>query len=70
MLNIHLKRFEVCSFSLRKVNRHVEFGERLDLAPFCSSISQDLPHMRADQRQVLYSLFGVVEHSGRLTSGH
>ena len=40
VLTIHLKRFEVCSFSLRKVNRHVQFGERLDLAPFCSSISQ------------------------------
>ncbi|KAF0303100.1 Ubiquitin carboxyl-terminal hydrolase 16 [Amphibalanus amphitrite] len=55
---------QVCSFSLRKVNRHVQFGERLDLAPFCSSISQDLPQMRAGQRRVLYSLFGVVEHSG------
>ncbi|KAF0307341.1 Sulfotransferase 1A4 [Amphibalanus amphitrite] len=32
--------------------------------------SQDLPQMRAGQRRVLYSLFGVVEHSGRLTSGH
>ena len=40
VLTIHLKRFEVCSFSLRKVNRHVQFGERLDLAPFCSTISQ------------------------------
>ncbi|KAF0288220.1 Ubiquitin carboxyl-terminal hydrolase 16 [Amphibalanus amphitrite] len=70
VLTIHLKRFEVCSFSLRKVNRHVQFGVRLDLAPFCSSISQDLPQMRAGQRRVLYSLFGVVEHSGRLTSGH
>ena len=68
VLTIHLKRFEVCRFSLRKVNRHVQFGERLDLAPFCSSISQDLTQMRPGQRRVLYSLFGVVEHSGRLTS--
>ena len=70
VLTIHLKRFEVCSLSLRKVNRHVQFGERLDLAPFCSSISQDLPQMRLGQRRVLYSLFGVVEHRGRHTSGH
>ena len=70
VLTIHLKRFEVCSFSLRKVNRHVQFGELLDLAPFCSSISQDLPQMRSDQHSVLYSLFGLVEHSGRLNSGH
>ena len=70
MLTIHLKRFEVCSFRLRKVNRRVQFGERLDLAPFCSTIGQDLPQMRPGQRRVLYSLFGVVEHSGRVTSGH
>ncbi|KAF0308467.1 Ubiquitin carboxyl-terminal hydrolase 16 [Amphibalanus amphitrite] len=70
VLTIHLKRFEMSGSSLRKVNRHVQFCERFDLAPFCSSISQDLPQMRDGQRQVLYSLFGVVEHSGRLTSGH
>ena len=70
VLTIHLKRFEASSFELRKVNRHVQFGERLDLAPFCSSVSQDLPQMHPGQRRSLYSLFGVVEHSGRLTSGH
>ena len=43
VLTIHLKRFEVCSFTLRKVNRHVQFGEKLDLAAFCSSISEVRP---------------------------
>ena len=70
VLTIHLKRFEMCSSRLQKIHRHVQFGERLDLAPFCSSVSQDLPQMRPGQRRVLYSLFGVVEHSGQLTSGH
>ncbi|KAF0298310.1 Ubiquitin carboxyl-terminal hydrolase 16 [Amphibalanus amphitrite] len=50
VLTIHLKRFEMSSSGLRKVNRQVQFGERFDLAPFCSSISQDLPQMRAGQR--------------------
>ena len=70
VLTIHLKRFEVCNSSQHKVNRHVQFGERLDLAPFCFSISAELPQMRPGQRRVLYSLFGVLGHSGRLTSGH
>lgn len=39
---------------------------------FCngSAITEDLPQMRSDQRFLPYSLFGVVEHRGRLTSGH
>ena len=68
VLTIHLKKFGVCSFSLRKVGMFI--SERLDLAPFCSSISQDLPQMRLGQRRVLHSLFGVVDLSRRLTSGH
>ena len=63
VLTLHMKRFEVHSSSPRKINRHTQFGELLDLAPFCSAISQDLPHMRRGQRSVLYSLFGLVEHS-------
>ena len=60
VLTVHMKRFEVHSSSPRKINRHTQFGELLDLAPFCSAISQDLPHMRRGQRSVLYSLFGLV----------
>ena len=70
VLTIHLKRFEVRNLELHKVSRHVQFGERLDLGSFCSSASQDLPQMQPDQRRVLYSLFGVIEHSGSLTNGH
>lgn len=29
-----------------------------------------LPIMSGDESQVLYSLYGVVEHSGQLNSGH
>ena len=70
MLTVHLKRFEVSSFGPRKVNRHVRFEERIDLTSFCSVISQDLPQIRSNQRHLLYSLFGVVGHTGHLTSGH
>lgn len=51
----------------RKVNRHVEFPLVLDIAPYCSSLCQDV---RSGQRKVLYSLYGLVEHSGRLQTGH
>lgn len=51
----------------RKVNRHVEFPLVLDIAPYCSSLCQDV---KCGQRKVLYSLYGVVEHSGRLQTGH
>eukprot|EP00106_Octopus_bimaculoides_P014590 XP_014782032.1 PREDICTED: ubiquitin carboxyl-terminal hydrolase 45-like [Octopus bimaculoides] len=67
ILTLHLKRFEQIGFSTRKVNRHVEFPFLLDIAPFCSSLSQ---YVKAGQKKVLYSLYGIVEHSGRLSGGH
>ena len=70
MPTIHLKRFEICSFSQRKVNRRVQLGERPDLAPFRSSIGQGPLQLRLGQRRVLFSLFGVAECSGRLSNGH
>ena len=56
VLTVHLKRFEVSSAGLRKANRHVQFAERLDLAPFCSATSQNLPQMKPGQRCLPYSL--------------
>lgn len=67
VLTLHLKRFEQVGYSSRKVNRHVEFPFVLDIASYCSSLSQGI---KSGQKKVLYSLYGVVEHSGRLTSGH
>ncbi|XP_076466715.1 ubiquitin carboxyl-terminal hydrolase 45-like [Babylonia areolata] len=67
VLTLHLKRFEQVGYMSRKVNRHVDFPPVLDLAPYCSSLCGDV---RAGQRKVLYALFGVVEHSGRLQTGH
>ncbi|XP_071524258.1 ubiquitin carboxyl-terminal hydrolase 16 isoform X2 [Panulirus ornatus] len=70
VLTLQLKRFHHMGFNLTKVNRYVQFPLVLDIAPFTSSISLGLGNMSRGQTQVLYGLYGVVEHSGRLNSGH
>lgn len=60
MLTLQLKRFQQGS-ALRKVNRHVAFPQQLDLGPYCSSQAKGPTN---------YNLYGVVEHEGRMTSGH
>ncbi|XP_015921303.2 ubiquitin carboxyl-terminal hydrolase 16 isoform X2 [Parasteatoda tepidariorum] len=70
ILTLHLKRFQQVGMSLRKVNRFVEFPSVLDIAPYCSSACLILPHMSSVKDEILYSLYGVVEHSGRMSSGH
>lgn len=67
ILTLHLKRFEQVGYSSRKVNRHVDFPFVLDLAPYCSSLCQGI---KPGQQKILYALYGVVEHSGRLNAGH
>ncbi|CAC5376201.1 USP16_45 [Mytilus coruscus] len=67
VLTLHLKRFEQVGFTSRKVNRHVDFPFILDMSPFCSSMCQGV---KPGQKKILYSLYGVVEHSGRLNAGH
>uniref|UniRef100_A0A4W3JBY7 ubiquitinyl hydrolase 1 n=1 Tax=Callorhinchus milii TaxID=7868 RepID=A0A4W3JBY7_CALMI len=66
VLNLHLKRFHQAGLSLRKVNRHVDFPLVLDLAPFCSSNCKNV----GEGNQVLYSLYGIVEHCGSMRGGH
>ncbi|XP_061529789.1 ubiquitin carboxyl-terminal hydrolase 45 isoform X3 [Phycodurus eques] len=67
VITLHLKRFHQAGMNLRKVNRHVDFPLILDLAPFCSaSCKQNL----AQDDRVLYSLYGIVEHSGSMRGGH
>ncbi|KAG0431971.1 hypothetical protein HPB47_021285 [Ixodes persulcatus] len=60
VLTLHLKRFQQGS-SLRKVQRHVAFPVELDLEPYCSGQAEGCKS---------YTLYGVVEHSGRMTGGH
>ncbi|XP_013383302.1 ubiquitin carboxyl-terminal hydrolase 16-like isoform X2 [Lingula anatina] len=67
VLTLQLKRFQQVGYTLRKVSRHVDFPLILDLAPFCSSMCQ---RVQPGKKKILYALYGVVEHSGRLTGGH
>ncbi|KAM7382479.1 hypothetical protein PAMP_002206 [Pampus punctatissimus] len=66
VITLHLKRFHQAGMNLRKVNRHVDFPLVLDLAPFCSVSCKNL----AAGERVLYSLYGIVEHSGSMRGGH
>ncbi|XP_023016937.1 ubiquitin specific protease 16/45 isoform X2 [Leptinotarsa decemlineata] len=70
VLILHLKRFQVYRFRSAKVSKFVKFTTLLDLAPFCSKRSQNLPTFEEGQTKVLYSLYGVVEHSGSIHGGH
>ncbi|XP_071801065.1 ubiquitin carboxyl-terminal hydrolase 16-like [Asterias amurensis] len=67
VLTLHLKRFQQVGYSLRKITRHINFPLVLNLAPFCSTSCK--PYSDNNQ-QVMYALYGVVEHSGRLHFGH
>lgn len=52
------------------MSKFVKFSTLLDLAPFCSKRSQNLPSIEVGQNKVLYSLYGIVEHSGSIHGGH
>ncbi|RMC11991.1 hypothetical protein DUI87_11124 [Hirundo rustica rustica] len=67
VLTLHLKRFQHAGFNLQKVNRHIKFPEVIDLAPFCTAKCKNVAE---GNTKVLYSLYGVVEHSGTMRSGH
>lgn len=71
VLILHLKRFQVgprCMF--RKLSKHVAFPFTLDLAPFCASKVKTLPNVHRHQKKLIYSLYGIVEHSGSMHGGH
>ncbi|XP_071485111.1 ubiquitin carboxyl-terminal hydrolase 16-like, partial [Diadema antillarum] len=67
ILTLHLKRFQQVGYNLRKITRHIDFPMTLDVAPFCSSACKRYAN---SENRVLYGLYGVVEHSGRLQFGH
>jgi ubiquitin carboxyl-terminal hydrolase 16/45 len=65
VLIMHLKRFQVGMRGMfRKITKHVAFPTVLDLAPFCASKVKLLHHVKRHQKKILYSLYGIVEHSG------
>ncbi|RWS02922.1 hypothetical protein B4U79_06214 [Dinothrombium tinctorium] len=78
VLTLHLKRFEADGYlavNLRKITRAVSFPLHLDLSPFVSNIYAPICQLLGNSfasfsKQINYSLYGVVEHSGSLRSGH
>lgn len=61
--------------NFRKINKHIDFTEFLDLSDFTSDLCYDLTKINKWPRinrgdPIWYSLFGVVCHSGNLRSGH
>lgn len=71
VLILHLKRFQVgARFMFRKIVKTVSFPVLLDIAPFCGSKVKKLPNINPHQKKLLYSLYGIVEHSGGMHGGH
>lgn len=66
VLTIHLKRFLQHGYRLEKSNKQVEFPFVLDMSPYVSKMCVNLK----ENETPLYSLYGIVEHSGKLNSGH
>ncbi|VUZ41776.1 unnamed protein product [Hymenolepis diminuta] len=64
VLTIQLKRYQRNGHQLRKCNKPVSFPINLDIRPYCSRLAW----LGAEEGQ--YRLFGIVEHSGSLSSGH
>ncbi|XP_063812461.1 ubiquitin carboxyl-terminal hydrolase 16 [Pseudophryne corroboree] len=67
ILTLHLKRFQQNGFNLHKINKHIKFPEVIDLAPFCTVKCKNISD---GESRLLYSLYGVIEHSGTMRSGH
>lgn len=66
VLTIHLKRFQQHGFRLEKSNKFVSFPLVLDMSPYTSKMCIN----KGEKSKILYSLYGLVEHSGKLNSGH
>uniref|UniRef100_A0A182IYS2 Ubiquitinyl hydrolase 1 n=1 Tax=Anopheles atroparvus TaxID=41427 RepID=A0A182IYS2_ANOAO len=71
VLILHLKRFQLGPRGMfRKLSDRVTFPFVLDIAPFCGSKVKRASHIRPGQKKILYSLYGLVEHSGSMQTGH
>ncbi|KRZ36328.1 Endonuclease G, mitochondrial [Trichinella pseudospiralis] len=65
VLTLHLKRFENNGKTNRKIYGHVVFSTELDMSRFCCRKGR-----RIFDSRVLYSLYGVICHSGSMLAGH
>jgi len=74
-LTLHLKRFQHTGRGSSKLNEKVAFPYILDLTKFCSQVGEDTARpgynsIFDEDGEVVYSLYGIVEHSGSLHFGH
>jgi ubiquitin carboxyl-terminal hydrolase 16/45 len=67
ILTIHLKRFQQHGMRLEKSNKFVDFPLTLDMSPYTSRMCINRSE---NDESVVYELYGLVEHSGKLNSGH
>ncbi|KJH50782.1 ubiquitinyl hydrolase 1 [Dictyocaulus viviparus] len=72
ILTLHLKRFQQLDgasgrTSTKKISGHVSFPIMFDMAPFCC---KNVERLTPGEKRLLYSLYGVVVHSGSLSGGH
>ncbi|CAJ0606716.1 unnamed protein product [Cylicocyclus nassatus] len=73
VLTLHLKRFQQLEglsgrkMAARKLSGHVDFPTVFDMAPFCC---RNVERIAPGEKRLLYSLYGVVVHSGSLSGGH
>lgn len=74
VLILHLKRFQLGPRHIfRKLQLYVKFPSILDMGPFCAAspkISKKYRTVNRNQKKILYSLYGVVEHTGNMHGGH
>lgn len=74
-LTLHLKRFQHTARGSSKLGDRVSFPYILNLTKFCSEVEEDVnrPGFKTtfdEDGEVVYSLYGIVEHSGSLHFGH
>lgn len=79
ILTLQLKRFELSNYrslSLSKINKFCHFPLVFDLSPYVSNIYKVISGLITpnqadrDATSIVYSLYGIIEHSGSLRSGH
>ena len=80
ILTLQLKRFELNNnyrnLSLSKINKFCHFPLVFDLSPYVSNIYKVISGLitpnQTDRNasSIIYSLYGIIEHSGSLRSGH
>jgi len=74
-LTVHLKRFQMSLGGMpQKLGDNVSFPMLLDLTPFCSQdeVEENKKQIPTfdENGEVMYSLYGIVEHSGSINWGH